>query len=515
MILFPVLRLNARRLVVAAVLMAGTAIVSQPLHATTSRRLPPGGGCQPFHGDAAALLARTVNALALPTDGRVLRYPFRDDVSQNYQSDRMYAPYLWMSWGGTFYSNPATRVQRLEERMFGLGNDAPAPMVLLHAERSTYAMRDTTPQAFAGGHGTSLRSRALDPWTVIADWRASSDVQMVEKCIYREFPRVVLQHTSTMGVERLYIDPTSALPIKLERREPHFLWGDVLVEYLWTNWQPVGASLAPVASYRLVDGESDIVRNIGPLSLIRADSAPRLTLPANAPDMPTSGVQWPAPDTVRIGAQAFMLVNRAYRNVVMLARDTVWVLDAQIDERRARQDAAWIARLFPGTHAVALVVTDLAWPHIGGVRYWVARGATVYSHRLSQPFLSRVVERRWTLAPDTLELVRRASPLKARMHFRAVSDSMRLASGALALHVIDGVSSEGALMAWIAGDRFLYAGDYVQTVAERSTYGGEVLAAAARVGIAPTRLAAMHLPITAWDVLSRAQRAAAAAAPSP
>ena len=51
---------------------------------------------------------------------------------------------------------------------------------------------------------------------------------------------------------------------------------------------------------------------------------------------------------------------------------------------------AWVGRLFPGHHPIVVVVTDLAWPHVAGVRYWVAMGATIVSHAGSKEFLSQV-----------------------------------------------------------------------------------------------------------------------------
>ena len=321
--------------------------------------------------------------------------------------------------------------------------------------------------------------------------------------MYREYPRVVLERRGADGPERLFVDPKSGLPVKLERREPHALWGDVRVEYLWTNWTlvPSGARM-PLAAYRIVDGTVDVTRSVGPQAVVPRDSAPALALPVGAPAMPTRTPEPPAPDTVRVGPQAFLLVDRAYTNVVALVRDTVWVLDATLGETRARQDADWVARLFPGAHPVALVVTDLAWPHVAGVRHWVARGATVVSHVASEPFLRRVVERRWTLAPDSLESLRRVRPAAAALRFRAVRDSLRLAGGGVALHAIDGLGSEGALMAWLPGDRFLWAGDYVQTVREPSAYAEEVAEAVRRAGLTPERVAAMHLPTTPWATVT-------------
>ena len=474
--------------------------------------LVPPAACTATTGDAAAVLGRAAAVAGLPASGRVLRYAFRDLVTQDFQSDRPYPPYLVLEWGGTFWSDPAARTQRLEEQPFGMGQQAPRPLVLVHGAGATYAARDTALAPFPGGHALSLRARPLDAWTVIADWRTAfgqgtGAPRVVARCPYREWPRVVLERAGADGPERLFVDPKSGLPVKLERREPHALWGEVRVEYLWTNWEAVAGARAPLAAYRLVDGAVDITRLIGPPVLVPRDSAPPLAVPANAPTTLTgapdaSRPDADRPDTVRVGAHAFLLVSRAYTSAVVLARDTVWVLDATLGERRATADAEWVARLFPGRHPVAVVVTDLAWPHVAGVRHWVARGATVVSHAASEPFLRRVVARRWTLAPDSLERLRRVRPAAAALRFRAVRESLTVAGGALALHAIDGLGSEGALMAWLPGDHFLWAGDFVQTVQAPSAYAAEVVAAVQRARLGPTRVAAMHLPVTPWAAVA-------------
>lgn len=203
------------------------------------------------------------------------------------------------------------------------------------------------------------------------------------------------------------------------------------------------------------------------------------------------------PDTVRIGANAFLLRTRAYTNAVVLARDTVFILDAQTGEDRARADSAWIGRLFPGRHPFVLVVSDLAWPHIAGVRYWVANGATVVSHEASRGFLQRVVARRWTDAPDLLERRRAHTAFR----FRGIDSATTLAGGALQLIPIDGIGSEGSVMTWLPGETLLFAGDYVQRVDRPTAYAREVYDATVRAGLRPDRVAAMHLPVTPWATL--------------
>jgi hypothetical protein len=196
-------------------------------------------------------------------------------------------------------------------------------------------------------------------------------------------------------------------------------------------------------------------------------------------------------------------MQRAYNEVVVLERDTVFLLDATMSDARARQDSSWIARLFPGPHPVVVVVTDLAWPHIGGVRFWVARGATIVSHAINRSFLEQIVERRWTRNPDVLETVRATS----RFRFRAVTDSASLAGGRLRVHAIDGIASEGALLAWHSPSGFLWAGDFIQDVSGPSLYATEVLRAVERLGLSPVRAAAEHVPPFDWRAVVAANAA--------
>ena len=88
-----------------------------------------------------------------------------------------------------------------------------------------------------------------------------------------------------------------------------------------------------------------------------------------------------------------------------------------------------------------------------------------------------------------------------RFVFKPVDDSLALAGGKLRLYSIDGLGGEGALMAYIEGDRFLWASDYIQTLERPSSYATDVWQAVERAGIRPSRVAAEHLPLTDWGVV--------------
>jgi hypothetical protein len=440
----------------------------------------------------AAALAGSVQALGLAdAEGRI-RLGSASDVSfMDYQSDRQYPPYLWAgSEGVTAVAWPAGLTRFERSSGFAIVTDSARHAVV--SPRGSQVVPSRSPNL--------LDERAIDPWAVLADWRTAPGVTTDGECLYRDFWRLVLSRPSGASRDRLFLEARSFMPVKLERREAHPLWGDVRAEYVWSIWMPVAgtAALAPRFAFRMADGQVQHQRQVPRYAFARADTTVEMSIPASAG--PLMQATLPV-DTVRVAENTFLLRSPSYTNVVTLQADTVWILDAQVGEERARQDSAWVGRLFPGRHPVVLVVTDLAHPHISGVRFWVASGATVISHELSRAFLGRVASRRWTLAPDKLEQTRRA-----RLRYSGVSDGQARAGGRVQLVSIGGVASEGALMVYLPGQRFLYAGDYIQQGSASSftvVYAREVLAAVRRAGLTPASFAAMHVPLTPWSALAR------------
>ena len=177
------------------------------------------------------------------------------------------------------------------------------------------------------------------------------------------------------------------------------------------------------------------------------------------------------------------------------------MFDTTQGETRARFDAEQIQKLFPVHSKINVVVTDLAWPHVAGVRYWVAHGATIISHPAARPFLQRIIERRWTRNPDDLEKHR-----EAKLKFVAVDSPKSLAGGKITIVPIDGIGSEVALACFVANDRFLWASDYVQDLSEPTSYTTDVWNAVQRARLDPKQVAAEHIELTDWEKIRALQR---------
>jgi hypothetical protein len=465
--------------------------------------------CRKVSGfDAHTLLRRAADRTGLPrSKDSVLKVGGYDVREHAFESDRMYPPALTEVVKIEEWFEPATGVDRIVSHSTIGGYEFDEQT--LGDPHASYVVRDTSLMANEETHTALYETRPLNVWAVLEDWLAATDVRVEGQCNYRDYPRLVLSRHGPRGAERLFLDPKSGYPTKLDRVEPHYLWGQVHVEFVYSTWQRMGNAHYPGAAFRVEDGMTAVSRAYGSRRFVARDSAPPMTLPGRAGEMAMAIPAFLAPtkpDTVRVSATTFLLRNRGYAETVSLMRDTVFVFDATQGEERVRQDSAWIGKLFPGRHPIVVVVTDLAWPHVAGVRAWVARGATIVSQRAARDFLAQVVNRRWTLAPDQLERERG----HAALHFRAVDGSFDLAGGDIQLFPIDGAASEVALAAFVRPDRFLWASDFVQNLRSPTQYVDEVVAAVRRAGVSPLTVAAQHTPLGSWErVVSLAERAPA------
>src|SRR5207244_4430740 len=106
------------------------------------------------------------------------------------------------------------------------------------------------------------------PWAVIADWSIGPAVHSYGNEIYRDYPRIVLLRQTAEGEQRLYLDPKTGYPIKLDFFEPHYLWGRRHIEYVWSTWVTSNGLSYPGAAFRLADGEVESSRTYGNLESI-------------------------------------------------------------------------------------------------------------------------------------------------------------------------------------------------------------------------------------------------------
>jgi hypothetical protein len=450
----------------------------------------------------AAVLARAKTVMGFARAGEaVIHYRAVAAVEQNYQSERTYPPFFSTMQVKENWIEPRRGVERVSVQTTYPGSGpSPAQTLFTDANRAFVLSKEQMrllPRTY-------MQSRYLNPWNVIADWTAAGNARFVDHQVYRDYSRIVLARTTLYGEQRLFIDAKTGFPVKLDLQEKHYLWGQRHIEYLYADWTQSAGVMIPGASFMLADGKTEVSQTLGDFEMITPEKAPSLALPEGSPaaDELPPFLQPLDPKVIQVGPKTYLLSNPGYTEAVTEIGGEIFLFDPTQGEERAKKDAAAIAKLFPGKHRLTVVVTDLAWPHVAGVRYWVASGATIIAHRAAREFLQSIIDRHWTLVPDLLEQRRKT----VRLKFVGVAAPYSAAGGAISLHPIDGIGSEVALMGYLAADRFLWASDFIQTVTEPSAYASEVWRAVQREGLHPERTAAEHLPLTPWSRIEELQK---------
>jgi len=166
-----------------------------------------------------------------------------------------------------------------------------------------------------------------------------------------------------------------------------------------------------------------------------------------------------------------------------------------------------LEKKFPGVAIKAVVTTSDAWPHVGGIREYIARGKPIYALDLNVSILSHIAESPRTFSPDTLSKAPRP-PV-----FKPVAAKTTLGSGETRIELIPvrGEMGERMMLAWLPGRSVLYSSDLIQP--NRPGVPGffmigmvaEVDAAVQREGVTGIQTVfGMHLPPTPWATVQDA-----------
>jgi hypothetical protein len=164
----------------------------------------------------------------------------------------------------------------------------------------------------------------------------------------------------------------------------------------------------------------------------------------------------------------------------------------------------------PGKPHKAVVTTSDAWPHVGGIREYVAKDVPIYALDLNVSILSRIIKAPHTIAPDALSKAPKA-PV-----FHPVASRTTIGTGDARMDVIPvrGEYGERMMLIWFPGPKLLYASDLLQRDRSGKSFfmmamPAEVVDAAAREKLEGIgKVFGMHLPPTPWAEVAAAVAAA-------
>lgn len=347
------------------------------------------------------------------------------------------------------------------------------------------------------------------------------DLTMGPDVMARGFVHHVVQFTHNKKKVRIVLNGYTALPTAIEVDDARpsdtfwYVWGDFVTRYEFSMWalEPNGVRVPREWTWTR-NGLPDETRSITALtfdvptpdSMFAIDSATRVGFDARRRTS-VDEVTLPVAKAAEI-VPGLTFIGGSW-NVSLIAQpDGILVLESPISAGYSRQVLAEVNRRYPGRPIVGVVTTSDSWPHIGGVREYVARGIPVYALDLNVPILTRAVRAVHRTVPDSLARAPRA-PV-----WRVVTAPMTVGSGAMRVQIIPYRSQTGErqMMVYFPEHKLLYTSDLFAPTDSTHFFTPEYLREAVDAvrahHLTVEQCFGMHYGLTPWTTILTALREA-------
>lgn len=300
------------------------------------------------------------------------------------------------------------------------------------------------------------------------------------------------------GTMTLGIDAATHLPTRVVSMAANPNMGDVAIETRFSDYEEVGGLKLPRRLTTKMDYylqlDLQVAKNAvdGDMSDLALSAALRQ---AKAPE--------PSPVVVTVEPVAkgiwWLAGSGNHRSVVFEFDDHLVLFEAPVNEARTKAviDKARTLSPKPLTKAI---VSHHHFDHSGGLRVAIAEGLTIVTHRSNEAFFTSLVARQHTIAPDTLEKVRRL------VTFELVDDQLTLKDKSMEVqlyHLLDNPREGTNIYAYVPRDRILVQADLYDATWLRHSWGENVLRNLERRGLKIERSVPVHGVIEPFDQMVR------------
>jgi len=323
---------------------------------------------------------------------------------------------------------------------------------------------------------------------------------------------------------RIYLNAYTHLPSAMDYSGPlahssyYAFLGDVTLRtYYGLWWLAKGGIRLPLQRTIEGNGMPDRTVVVRKLEINASLNESDLTIPPEIlakyqPDaksrdlekLPLGNPQQPASEL----ASGIVFIPGSWNTTLIRQNDGVIVLEAPISSGYSTQVIREAHRRFPGLPIKAVVTTSDSWPHIAGIREYVANDIPIYALDLNRPILDRLIAAPRTSKPDLLS----SSPRKPIFHL--VREKVSLGTGKNRIDIIPirGETSERQMMVWFPEQHLVYGSDPFQRRADGSYFYpqtvSELIDAVRRNNLDPVQFFMMHIGPTPWQDLQQAVSAA-------
>lgn len=195
--------------------------------------------------------------------------------------------------------------------------------------------------------------------------------------------------------------------------------GDTLVETKFSDYKDFGGVQFPAHIVRTQGGYPVLDLNV---TSVKANPAVDISVPEAVAKNPVPAITVKA-DKVAEGV--YYLTGGTHHSVLVVQRDHVVVIEAPLNEDRSKAVIAKVKEIAPGKPIQLLVNTHAHFDHSGGLRTYVAEGATIVTHAGNKDYYQKVWGAAHTLNPDALAKAKKAAKFETFSDKHVITDGNR------------------------------------------------------------------------------------------
>ena len=233
---------------------------------------------------------------------------------------------------------------------------------------------------------------------------------------------------------------------------PNPVYGDMLYELRYTNYKDFGGVKFPTTLHiHQGDPRLAVAHNSMEITLTGVQpniSVPAITVPAEAQKATAPAVR---AESQKLADGVWLIAGGTHNSLAVDFRDFIAVIEGPLNEERSLAVLAEVGRIIPNKPIRYIVNTHHHFDHSGGLRTYLAQGATVVTHQANKDFLETVLfsPGARTMMPDRFSTYypyfaggRRPLPMEAVNQKYVISDGVRVVE----LHPMQGLNHVGGML---------------------------------------------------------------------
>ena len=317
--------------------------------------------------------------------------------------------------------------------------------------RSTSTVRPNIPPAAFRG-----RMRWLPQYWVVNALERSSRLRWIGKTEFDKRPHNVISYSNEDGAEiSLYFDDKTNLLSKYEQMITDVFAGDAVLETIFTGYRTENNQPIPMGRITKVADELTEELRFEQFALNTALTDDKFKAPADFKAV--AFPQQQASPLTKISDNVYTVTAGGYNVLFVAFKDYVFVMETPGSDQVSRQAIEQIKKTFPNKPIKYVAVTHHHDDHAGGIRTYIAEGATLIAAPGEKTFFEKVVKAKFTIDPDAL--TRNPQPLK----METIEGGKRvLTDGATTVEIYDigsGPHTEEMLVAYLPKEKIIFQGD--------------------------------------------------------